>query len=70
MSCVSGNDFDKGKQILEGHGFKNIKNTGWSPMCCGDDSFRTGFTALTHDSVAVSGCFCSTIFKGITIKFN
>lgn len=71
-SCLSSsNDFEKGKQMLENQGFTDIKNTGYEYFCCDDkDTFSTGFTAKAKNGAEVSGCFCSKILKGVTIRFN
>jgi len=71
FSCSSDNDFKKGKQQLENQGYTEVRNTGRNWFCCSDsDSFSTGFTCLDKDGNRVSGCFCSAIGKGITIRFE
>lgn len=70
-SCTSTNDFQKGKKQLENQGYTNIENTGWNAFCCGDeDTFSTGFTALDKEGRTVRGCFCSSVLKGVTIRFE
>lgn len=70
-SCTSGNDFDNGKQQLENQGYTNVVNTGYDMFCCSnDDDFSTGFKALDKNGNVVEGCFCSSLLKGVTIRFN
>jgi len=70
-SCTSNNDFDKGVKDLELRGYTNIKNTGYKPWCCSDeDTFSTGFKAISKDGETVEGCFCSDYMKGVTIRFK
>ena len=70
-ACTSSNDFDKGKKQLEMQGYKNVKDTGYSWFCCDEkDQFRTGFSAIDKDGNKVEGCFCSSIVKGVTVRFN
>jgi hypothetical protein len=71
LSCSSSNDFNKGKKQLENQGYTNIVNTGHKFFCCGeDDEFSTGFKALDSKGYEVEGCFCSSILKGVTIRFK
>lgn len=71
FGCTSRYDFDTARGLLSVQGFTDIKNTGYSPFCCSnDDSFSTGFTAKDKFGNVVSGCICSGIGKGITIRFN
>lgn len=70
-SCSSDKDFDKGKAILTNMGYTEVLNTHYEPFCCSDsDGFSTGFTAKDKDGNTVSGCFCSAIGKGLTIRFD
>jgi hypothetical protein len=71
IGCSSSNDFEVGKKQLESQGYTEIKNTGYKFICCGEeDRFSTGFTAIDKSGNKAEGCFCSTFFKGITIKFK
>lgn len=72
FSCgTSDNDFEKGKKQLEQQGYHDVKNTGYSTFCCGkDDSFSTGFSCKNSKGETVEGCFCSSIGKGVTIRFE
>jgi len=70
-ACTSNNDFNQGKRQLESRGYTNIQNTGYEMFCCSDsDDFKTGFKATDRDGVEVTGCFCSAITKGLTIRYN
>lgn len=70
-ACSSNSDFEKGKKQLIAMGYTEIVNTGHVFSCCGeDDSFSTGFKAKTKEGQTVEGCFCSSLFKGVTIRFE
>lgn len=69
--CTSQNDFEKGKQQLENQGYTDVKNTGWNAFCCAEkDQFSTGFICRDKAGNEVSGCICSDVLKGITIRFE
>ena len=69
--CSSNSDFKNGKHQLEAMGYTNVSNTGYEMFCCGeDDGFSTGFRATSPDGSIVEGCFCSSIGKGLTIRFE
>lgn len=71
LNCTSDNDFKKVKTVLEKQGYKNIENTGYSIFCCSsDDSFSTGFRAISNDGEIVEGCACSSLLGGVNIKFK
>lgn len=71
ISCSSKNDFSKGKSQLESMGYTDVENTGYDIFCCSkDDDFSTGFKAKDKNGNDVKGCFCSSILKGITIRFE
>lgn len=71
FGCTSRYDFDTAKGLLSVQGYTDIKNTGYSIFCCGnEDGFSTGFIAKDKFGHVVSGCICSGIGKGITIRFN
>ena len=70
-SCSSDNDFETGKQQLESQGYTDVENTGYNWLCCSkDDGFSTGFEAKDKNGKIVRGCFCSSVGKGITIRFE
>lgn len=61
---------DLATRVLQDNGFKNVEITGWRPFMCGeDDHFSTGFRA-TKEGRTVTGCVCSGVFKGSTIRFD
>jgi hypothetical protein len=69
--CTSDNDFEKGKKQLENMGYTDVENTGYNAFCCSDsDNFSTGFKAKDKEGNIVRGCFCSSLLKGITIRFE
>jgi hypothetical protein len=71
FSCTSSNDFEKGKQQLEQQGYTDVKNTGYNAFCCGkEENFSTGFSCKDKNGNNVEGCFCSSMFKGVTIIFE
>lgn len=70
-SCTSSDDFELGKKQLEQQGYTDVKNTGYNFFCCDEkDTFSTGFKCKDKDGNVVEGCFCSTMLKGVTIRFE
>lgn len=70
-SCTSDSDFKVGKEQLEAQGYTNIRNTGYQVWCCDErESYSTGFEATTPAGKTVKGCFCSSEYKGVTIRFQ
>ena len=71
VSCTSSNDFAKGKSQLETQGYTDIEKTGYNAFCCSEeDTYSTGFKCKDKSGKVVKGCFCSSIGKGITIRFD
>jgi hypothetical protein len=71
LGCTSSNDFEKGKKQLEQQGYTDIENTGYNFFCCDkNDSFSTGFKCKDKDGNVVTGCFCSALMKGVTVRFD
>lgn len=71
IGCTNDTDFWKGKRQLENQGYTDIKNTGYSAFCCDEkDQFSSGFTGKDKNGNVVSGCICSGIMKGITIRYE
>lgn len=70
-ACTSSNDFLKAKKQLESQGYTDVEKTGWESFCCGkDDQFATGFKAKDKNGNEVKGCICSSLGKGITIRYE
>lgn len=70
-SCTSDSDFEKGKKQLEQQGYTDVENTGHEWFCCDDkDTYSTGFECKNAKGEVVEGCFCSTVLKGVTIRFE
>jgi hypothetical protein len=71
VGCTSDNDFSKGKRQLEQQGYVDVKKTGWNALCCDEnDTFSTGFECKDKNGNVLKGCFCSTVIKGVTIRFD
>lgn len=71
QSCTSSSDFKVGKQQLEQQGYTDVVNTGHNYFCCDEkDNFSTGFKCKDKNGNEVEGCFCSHLFKGVTIRFE
>ena len=71
QGCSSENDFEKGKSQLENMGYTDIENTGHKFFCCGDDDdYSTGFKAKNKKGETVTGCFCSSLGKGVTVRIK
>lgn len=69
--CSSKNDFSKGKEQLEQQGYTEIVNTGHKWFCCDEkDTYSTGFKCKDKSGKVVEGCFCSTVLKGVTVRFK
>ena len=59
------------KTQLENQGYTDIEDTGHSWFCCDEnDTWSTGFTCKDKSGKVVEGCFCSTLLKGVTIRFK
>ena len=59
------------RKALAAQGFTEIKTTGYQLFGCGqDDTFHTGFEAMSPAGVRVTGVACSGIFKGTTLRFH
>jgi hypothetical protein len=65
--CTNGNV----KTTLEDQGFKKVKLTGYRPFkCSDDDSFHTGFEAISPNGTKVTGTVCEGWIKGKTIRLD
>lgn len=71
VSCTSSSDFEKAKKHLEAQGYTHIQKTGYKLWCCSEnDAFKTGFRAVSAAGDTVEGCACSSLVKGVTIRFK
>lgn len=62
-------DDDTARRALEAHGYTNIEITGYKMFGCGkDDTYRTGFRAVSQAGTVVEGVVCSDLFKGATVR--
>jgi hypothetical protein len=62
----------KGAQrVLEEQGYTDIKTTGYSFFACSEnDTFATGFEAMSPAGKSVKGTVCSAFWKGKTIRLH
>jgi len=57
-------------EVLTNLGFYQIKITGHKFFVCSEeDTYSTGFTALTSKGSKVRGAVCCGILKGCTIRY-
>jgi hypothetical protein len=71
IGCTSKSDFKVGKNQSERIGYNSVVNTGSAYWCCSDQSdYRTGFKAKAKNGRIVTGCFCSKLGEGVTIRFK
>ena len=70
-SCTNSEHFEKGNRQLEMQGYTDIEDTGYDAFCCSEgDDYASGFTCRDKNGNIVSGCICSGILKGITIRLD
>lgn len=63
-------DGTRSEAALRAAGYDEITTTGWKPLVCGEeDTFSTGFNALSPRGEKVSGTVCCGLVKGCTIRF-
>jgi hypothetical protein len=71
LGCTSDSDFEKGKKILEDQGYTEVENTGHNYFCCDEkEAYSTGFRCKDKKGNIVEGCFCSSLGKGVTIRYE
>ena len=71
ISLLGCTDPDKARSVLSSNGYKNIEITGYSYFACSkDDTYQTGFTAISPSGQRITGTVCSGILKGSTIRFE
>lgn len=65
-------DPNNANEVLVDAGYKDIRITGWSMFGCGkDDTYSTGFVAISPGGRKVEGVVCSGfLFKGATIRIT
>lgn len=71
IAALSGcTDSASATKALQVAGYSNIKITGYDWFACGrDDSYSTGFTAISPSGIEVDGAVCQGLFfKGSTIR--
>ncbi len=63
---------DQSKRLLESQGMTNVEITGYNFFGCSeDDSFHTGFKAISVNGTEIKGTVCSGMFfKGATIRYD
>ena len=62
---------DETTRVLEQSGYKNVEITGWRPFSKSkDDTFSTGFRAISPSGQVVTGTVSSGILKGSTIRLD
>lgn len=62
---------EQATRILIQNGYSNIEITGWRPFAAGkDDTFATGFSAISPSGHQVTGAVTSGWFKGGTIRLD
>jgi hypothetical protein len=68
--CGALTEPEKTKEILEAQGYSHVEITGYRWVTCGEDTFATGFRAISPAGIKVSGAVCSGWMKGHTIRFD
>lgn len=69
--CTSKTDFENAKKQLESQGYTNVTFNGMATFCCdARDTFSTSFKAEDNKGNDVEGCACSSISKGVTIRYK
>lgn len=62
---------DHATKVLTDQGYTHIEITGWKPYACDkNDTFSTGFRAISPGGREVSGVVCEGILKDATIRFE
>ncbi len=62
----------KAERLLHNMGYKNVKITGYKFFACSDeDTYHTGFKALSPAGIEVSGVVCDGfLFRRATVRFD
>ena len=62
---------DQARRTLGAAGYEKVEITGYRFFGCSkEDTFHTGFKAVSPTGVPVSGIVCSGFLKGGTIRFD
>ena len=62
---------DQATRVLSQAGYTQIEITGWRPFMASDnDTFSTGFEAISPNGSLVTGAVTSGWFKGSTIRVD
>lgn len=69
-SCGILTEPDNARQILVNQGYTNIEITGYRWFSCGEDTFSTGFKAISPAGHPVSGVICAGWMKDSTIRLD
>ncbi|MBS7812303.1 lipoprotein [Roseococcus pinisoli] len=65
LTLAACSDGPTAKRVAEDQGFTQVETTGYRWSGCGEqDSYRTGFRALSPNGRRVSGVVCSSSFFG------
>jgi hypothetical protein len=69
-ACSSFTEPDKAATILVDQGYTHINLTGYRWFICGQDSFSTGFKAVSPTGREVSGAVCSGWNSGYIVRLD
>lgn len=62
---------DRAKRVLEDQGYTDVEITGWRPfMADRNDTFSTGFKAISPSGAKVTGAVTGGFLKGSTIRLD
>lgn len=62
---------NQARRILEDSGYSQVEITGWRPfMADKNDTFSTGFRAISPSGHRVTGAVTSGILKGATVRLD
>lgn len=71
ISIASCTNEDKTRKTLEDAGYTGIEITGYRAFMAGkDDTYSTGFKAISPSGTPVTGAVTGGGFKGYTIRFD
>ena len=70
LGCGSFTEPETASKVLESQGYTHIQITGYRYFICGNDTFSTGFKAVSPTGQEVSGAVCAGWMKGHTIRFD